>query len=65
MSTATSRSHARGPFTLRAKVSNICSGVSWPSIDGDAVWVGVPKFPTRSSVAPPRKKLRQTAFSAP
>ena len=36
MSTATSRSHARGPFTLRAKVSNICSGVSWPSIDGEA-----------------------------
>ena len=35
----------RGPLTLIAKMSNICSGVSWPSIDGDAVWVGVPKLP--------------------
>ena len=50
---------------LIAKVSNICSGVSWAMIDGDAVWVGVPKLPSRSSVAPDRKKLRQTAFSAP
>ena len=34
-------------------------------IDGDAVCVGVPKLPSRSSVAPERKKLRQTAFSEP
>ena len=28
------------------------------------VWVGVPNLPSRSSVAPDRKKLRQVAFSA-
>ena len=32
---------------------------------GDAVCVGVPKLPSRNSVAPEKKKLRHTAFSAP
>ncbi len=54
-----------GPLTLIAKLSNICSGVSCDTSDGDVVWVGVPKLPSRSSVAPARKKLRHVAFSAP
>ena len=61
MSIAISRSHARGPLTLIANTSNICSGVSWATIDVDAVCVGVPKLPSRSSVAPARKKLRHVA----
>jgi len=37
---------ARGPFHAEGEgVETFCSGVSWPSIDGEAVWVGVPKFP--------------------
>ncbi len=34
-------------------------------MSGGAVAVGVPAIPSRSSLAPIRKKLRQVAFSAP
>ena len=60
-----SRSHAAGPLTEIAMASNSCSGVSCARIAGAAVTVGVPKLPSRSSVAPERKKLRQVPFSAP
>ena len=65
MSMAMSLSQDCGPLIDRARMSNICSGVSWLSIVGDAVVTGVPKLPSRSSVQPERKKLRQVAHSAP
>jgi hypothetical protein len=46
-------------------LSNIWDGESWAMIVGEAVTVGVPKLPSRSSVAPDRKKLRQVPFSEP
>ena len=65
MSTVMSRSQARGPLTLIARVSNICSGVSCSSMAFELPPTGVPKLPSRNSVAPDRKKLRQVAHSAP
>ena len=64
-SMAMSKSHAGGPFTLIARPSKICSGVSCDNSDGEDACVAVPKLPSRSSVAPDRKKLRHVAFSAP
>ena len=64
-SNASVRSHALGPFTEMAIASRSCSGVSCATIAGALVAVGVPKLPSRSSVAPERKKLRQVPFSAP
>ena len=46
-------------------MSNIWSGVSWPSTVGALVLTGVPKLPARNSLAPERKKLRHVAHSAP
>ena len=62
---ARSRFQLRGPLTRMARLSKICSGVSWDSNVGEVVDVAVPKLPSRNSVAPLRKKLRHVAFSAP
>jgi hypothetical protein len=64
-SKARSRSQALGPSTEIAMESKSCSGVSCATIEGAAVTAGVPKLPSRSSVAPERKKFRQVPFSAP
>ncbi len=45
---------ARGPLTLIARPSRICSGVSAASSDGDDVCAAVPKLPSRNSAAPDR-----------
>lgn len=62
---ARSRSHARGPLMLIARTSKIWSGVSWAKNVGAGTCPELPGFPSRSSAAPVRKKLRQVAHSAP
>ena len=47
-------SHAAGPLTWMAMASKSIVGVSWAIMSGDAVTVGVPNWPSRSSVAPER-----------
>ena len=46
------------------RVEDLVDGESREDV-GAAVAAGVPKFPSRSSVAPVRKKFRQVPFSAP
>ena len=49
----------------REGVEHLLRRTAGPASTATSVWVGVPKLPSRSSVAPERKKLRQVAFSAP